>query len=137
MAKKTKKKQAKKVVKKKVKKVSKTTKKSTTVKKAVKGLKTRFKVNPKKRIGRLPKLKKVRSRIASSIKVRKIRSKDVIIILDFGSQYTQLIARRVRENKVYSKIVPYNITLEEIQEIKPKGIILSGGPLSVYDKKAP
>lgn len=105
--------------------------------KVFKGLKTRFKVNPKKRIGRLPKLKKVRSRIAASIKIRKIRSKDVIIVLDFGSQYTQLIARRVRENKVYSKIVRFDITADEICEIKPKGIILSGGPLSVYDKKAP
>jgi len=91
----------------------------------------------KKRIGRLPKLKKVRSRIAASIKIRKIRSKDVIIILDFGSQYTQLIARRIRENKVYSKIVPYNITPEEVKEMKPKGIVLSGGPMSVYDNKAP
>ncbi len=127
-----KKKGAKKVVKKKA--AKKTEKK---VEKKVKGLKTRFKVNPKKRIGRLPKLKKVRSRIAASIKVRKIRSKDVIIILDFGSQYTQLIARRIRENKVYSKIVPYNITADEVREMKPKGIVFSGGPLSVYDKNAP
>ena len=119
---------------KKEKKVSKKKKKPEQV---FKGLKTRFKVNPKKRIGRLPKLKKVRSRIAASIKIRKIRSKDVIIILDFGSQYTQLIARRVRESKVYSKIVRYDITAEEVREIKPKGIILSGGPMSVYDKKAP
>ncbi len=65
------------------------------------------------------------------------RARDVMLILDFGSQYTQLIARRIRENKVFSRIVPYNITLEEIQEINPKGIILSGGPLSVYDKGAP
>ena len=101
------------------------------------GLKTRFKASSRKRIGRMPKLKKVRSRFAASIKIRKIRSKDVIIVLDFGSQYTQLIARRIRENKVYSRIVPYNITSEEIQEIKPKGIIFSGGPLSVYDKGAP
>jgi GMP synthase (glutamine-hydrolysing) len=122
-----------------------TTKKNETNKKETKkagktvskGLKTRFKVTPKKRIGQLPKLKKVRNRIAVSIKVRKNRSKDVIIILDFGSQYTQLIARRIRENKVYSKIVPYKISIEEIQEIKPKGIIFSGGPLSVYDDNAP
>src|SRR3989338_1291248 len=108
-----------------------------TAPKIFRGLKTRFKTSPKKRIIRMPKLKKIRSRIASSIKVRKIRNKDVIIILDFGSQYTQLIARRIRENKVYSRIVPYNITADEIQEIKPKGIIFSGGPLSVYDKGAP
>lgn len=101
------------------------------------GLKTRFRANPKKRIGKIPKLKKVRTRIAGSIKVKKIRSKDVILVLDFGSQYTQLIARRVRECKVYSKIVPFNITPEEIMEHKPKGIILSGGPMSVYDENAP
>ena len=108
-----------------------------TAQKSVSGLKTRFRVNPKKRIGKLPKLKSVKSRIGTTIKIRKIRNKDIIVILDFGSQYKQLIARRTRENKVYSKIVPYNITPEEIQEIKPKGIILSGGPLSVYDENAP
>ncbi|MCX5681808.1 MAG: glutamine-hydrolyzing GMP synthase [Candidatus Omnitrophica bacterium] len=66
-----------------------------------------------------------------------MRSKDVILVLDFGSQYTQLLARRVRESKVFSKIVPYNISIEEIKEIKPKGLIFSGGPMSVYDKGAP
>ncbi len=101
------------------------------------GLKSRFKANPKKRLGKLPKLKKVKGRMASSIKIRKIRNKDVILVLDFGSQYTQLIARRVRENKVYSRIVPYNITVEEVQEINPKAIIFSGGPLSVFDKESP
>jgi GMP synthase (glutamine-hydrolysing) len=60
-----------------------------------------------------------------------------IIILDFGSQYTQLIARRVREAKVYSEIHPFNITLEKLQRLKPSGIILSGGPSSVYDQGAP
>jgi GMP synthase (glutamine-hydrolysing) len=64
-------------------------------------------------------------------------TKDLIIILDFGSQYTQLIARRVRENKVFSKIIPYNATVEEIKKLAPKGIILSGGPASVADKKSP
>ncbi|VAX37542.1 GMP synthase [glutamine-hydrolyzing], amidotransferase subunit / GMP synthase [glutamine-hydrolyzing], ATP pyrophosphatase subunit [hydrothermal vent metagenome] len=101
------------------------------------GLKTRVRVNPKKRMGKLPKLKKVKGRMAASVKVRKVRTKDVILVLDFGSQYTQLIARRVRENKVYSKILPYNVSLDEIKELNPKGIILSGGPVSVYDKKAP
>ncbi|MBF0521588.1 MAG: glutamine-hydrolyzing GMP synthase [Candidatus Omnitrophica bacterium] len=72
-----------------------------------------------------------------SIKVRKIKTKDIVLVLDFGSQYTQLIARRIRENKVFSKIVPYNISIEEIQSMNPKGIVLSGGPLSVYDKNAP
>jgi GMP synthase (glutamine-hydrolysing) len=62
--------------------------------------------------------------------------KDTILILDFGSQYTQLIARRIRELKVFSVIEPCNITLAKIKKINPKGIILSGGPHSVYEKKA-
>jgi GMP synthase (glutamine-hydrolysing) len=60
-----------------------------------------------------------------------------ILILDFGSQVTQLIARRVREQSVYCEIHPYNISLDIIREFSPKGIILSGGPASVYDKDAP
>ncbi|MGO9379848.1 MAG: glutamine-hydrolyzing GMP synthase [Dissulfurispiraceae bacterium] len=60
-----------------------------------------------------------------------------ILVLDFGSQYTQLIARRIRENKVYSEIFPFNASLEKIKAFAPKGIILSGGPASVYDKGAP
>lgn len=67
----------------------------------------------------------------------KMRHKDLILVLDFGSQYTQLIARRIRENKVFTKIVPYNVSIDEIKNLKPKGLILSGGPLSVYDKGAP
>jgi len=63
--------------------------------------------------------------------------KEKILVLDFGSQYTQLIARRVRENKVYSEIFPYNISFDKITSFSPKGIILSGGPSSVYDKNAP
>ena len=62
---------------------------------------------------------------------------DKILILDFGSQYTQLIARRVRECQVYSEIHPYDIPLERVKSLSPKGIILSGGPASVYEKKAP
>ena len=60
-----------------------------------------------------------------------------ILILDFGSQYTQLIARRVREAKVYCEIHPYNIGMDRIKGFNAKGIILSGGPSSVYDKDAP
>jgi len=60
-----------------------------------------------------------------------------ILIIDFGSQYVQLIARRVRENKVHSTVVPPDITVEEIKRMAPKGIIFSGGPSSVYDKGAP
>src|SRR3989339_902377 len=63
--------------------------------------------------------------------------KDKILVLDFGSQYTQLIARRVRENSVYSEIFPYNAPFEKILDFKPKGIILSGGPSSVYSKGSP
>lgn len=62
---------------------------------------------------------------------------DSILILDFGSQYTQLIARRVRELHVYCEIHPFNYSLEEIQTFRPKGIILSGGPMSVYASNAP
>jgi len=62
---------------------------------------------------------------------------ELILILDFGSQYTQLIARRVREQGVYSEIKPYNYPLTKIKEIVPQGIILSGGPSSVYDNNAP
>lgn len=60
-----------------------------------------------------------------------------ILVLDFGSQYTQLIARRVRECKVYSEIFPFNASIGKIKNFNPKGIILSGGPSSVYDKNAP
>jgi GMP synthase (glutamine-hydrolysing) len=60
-----------------------------------------------------------------------------ILILDFGSQYTQLIARRVREVQVYCEIHPFNMGLERIKAFDPKGIILSGGPSSIYDKGAP
>jgi len=64
-------------------------------------------------------------------------TKQTILILDFGSQYTQLIARRVRENKVFSKIIPYNTPAKEIAALAPKGLILSGGPASVTEKKSP
>jgi len=60
-----------------------------------------------------------------------------ILILDFGSQYTQLIARRVREEKVYCEIFPCNISFDKIKEFNPKGIILSGSPYSVYDENSP
>lgn len=62
---------------------------------------------------------------------------DSIAILDFGSQYSQLIARRVREQNVFSELIHYNISAEELRRLKPKGIILSGGPNSVYDNGAP
>jgi len=61
----------------------------------------------------------------------------MILVLDFGSQYTQLIARRVRESNVYCEIHPFNIALETIRQLEPEGIILSGGPASVYQENAP
>ena len=60
-----------------------------------------------------------------------------LLILDFGSQYTQVIARRIRECQVYSQIVPFDISIEEIKKLSPRAIVLSGGPSSVYGKKAP
>ena len=60
-----------------------------------------------------------------------------IVILDFGSQVTKLIARRIRESGVYSEIHPCTIPFEELEALEPRGVILSGGPLSVYDDGAP
>jgi GMP synthase (glutamine-hydrolysing) len=62
---------------------------------------------------------------------------DTLIILDYGSQYTQLIARRVRELHVYSEILPHDVSREAILKLNPRGIVLSGGPNSVYDSGAP
>src|SRR5438445_4751925 len=62
---------------------------------------------------------------------------EVIPILDFGSQYAQLIARRVREKGVYSELVRPDISVDELRKLNPKGIILSGGPSSVYEPNAP
>jgi len=66
-----------------------------------------------------------------------IKGKEKVLVLDFGAQYNQLIARRVRECNVYSEIVPCTITPDEIRDIEPTGIILSGGPAGVYEKGAP
>jgi GMP synthase (glutamine-hydrolysing) len=66
-----------------------------------------------------------------------ITREETILILDFGSQYTQLIARRVRENHVYCEIVPFHRSFESLHDAHPMGIILSGSPTSVYDKNSP
>lgn len=66
-----------------------------------------------------------------------MKNEELILILDFYGQYNQLIARRVRECNVYSEIVPYDISVEKIKEKKPKGIIFTGGPASVYAEDAP
>lgn len=71
--------------------------------------------------------------IDSSIHVQR----QMIAILDFGSQYSELIARRIRETEVYSEVISYRTTAEKLKEMNPKGIILSGGPSSVYDDYAP
>ncbi len=62
--------------------------------------------------------------------------KEMVIVLDFGGQYNQLIARRVRECNVYCEVHPYNISLEKIRQMQPKGIIFTGGPNSVYGEGA-
>ncbi|MEO1366701.1 MAG: glutamine-hydrolyzing GMP synthase, partial [Acidobacteriota bacterium] len=73
----------------------------------------------------------------ASPKTRLEDQHEKLLILDFGSQYTQLIARRVREHRVYSEIHHYDLGLEAIRSFGPTGIVLSGGPDSVYDPKAP
>ncbi len=67
--------------------------------------------------------------------MKKSRSK--ILIIDFGSQYTRLIARKIRESRVYCEIYPFNSPLDKIKDFEPDAVILSGGPASVYDKDAP
>jgi len=67
----------------------------------------------------------------------RLNSNETILVLDFGSQYTQLIARRLRDQKVYSEVQPFDLSLEKIKEMAPKGIVLSGGPQSVYGENAP
>ena len=63
--------------------------------------------------------------------------RELVIVLDFGGQYNQLIARRVRECNVYCEVHPYTMSLEEIRERNPKGIIFTGGPNSVYGDDSP
>lgn len=70
-------------------------------------------------------------------KTHQMAKNETILVLDFGSQYSQLIARRIRECKVYSRIVPFSTPVEEIRAEAPAGIILSGGPASVYQENAP
>ena len=62
---------------------------------------------------------------------------DTILVLDFGSQYTQLIARRIRELNVFSEILPWDISVDRIKSLNPKGVILSGGPESVTESNTP
>ena len=62
---------------------------------------------------------------------------DTVLVLDFGSQYSQLIARRVREAKVYCELLPGTVSAEEVRRRKPRGLVFSGGPASVYEPDAP
>lgn len=62
---------------------------------------------------------------------------EMIVVLDFGGQYNQLIARRIRDLGVYSEMLPYNTSVEKLRELQPKGIVFSGGPANVYDASAP
>src|SRR6516225_5093176 len=64
-------------------------------------------------------------------------TQELIVVLDFGAQYSQLIARRVRELRVYSLILPFDTPLANLLALRPKGLILSGGPASVYEERAP
>src|ERR1700688_1866454 len=64
-------------------------------------------------------------------------ARELVLILDFGAQYTQLIARRVREQRVYCEIQPCTISFDQIRAMSPRAIILSGGPASVYLEGAP
>jgi GMP synthase (glutamine-hydrolysing) len=76
---------------------------------------------------------------SASTDTRDLNSLDrqMIVILDFGSQYSELIARRIRETQVYSEVLSYRTTAEQLRQLNPRGIIFSGGPSSVYDKGAP
>ena len=64
-------------------------------------------------------------------------NRELVLVLDFGGQYNQLIARRVRECNVYCEVHPYNLSVEKIKEMNPKGIIFTGGPNSVYGENSP
>ncbi len=66
-----------------------------------------------------------------------MQSKELVLVMDFGGQYSQLIARRIRECGVYCEIVPFNKPIEAIEKLQPKGIVFSGGPSSVYGENAP
>ena len=74
---------------------------------------------------------------AAPLRASSTAHREAILVVDFGSQYSRLIARRVRESKVYCEIVPHEASWESVSALNPKGVILSGGPASVYDPGAP
>src|SRR4051794_41327825 len=73
----------------------------------------------------------------SALDVETPKKVDEVVVLDYGGQYSQLIARRVRECGVFSELLPHHVGAEEVARRKPKGLILSGGPASVYAAGAP
>ena len=73
----------------------------------------------------------LKTRFEIPSEVHRLKTRDVIVILDCGSQYTQLIARRIRELRVFSEILPWDAPVEEIRSRSPKGIVISGSPMSV------
>jgi GMP synthase (glutamine-hydrolysing) len=84
----------------------------------------------------------VSGRAVSGAKVREERTRPNserggVVVLDFGGQYTQLIARRIREQQVFSSVLPCTASVQEIQKLEPAGIVFSGGPSSVYDAESP
>lgn len=105
--------------------------------KAVKEKKTMIRRKGLKITPRFKKFIEAKSKNINMKAQPSLSQKNSVAILDFGSQYTQLIARRVRENKVYSIIVPHTVSAQELEKMAPKGVILSGGPASVYDKNSP
>ena len=66
-----------------------------------------------------------------------IPQRESVLVIDFGSQYSRLIARRIRESKVYCEIIPYSATWDSVKDLNPRGVVLSGGPASVYDSNPP
>src|SRR5919201_1103261 len=66
-----------------------------------------------------------------------LQRSDEVLVLDFGGQYSQLIARRIRECGVFSELLPHDVPLDELTRRSPRGLVLSGGPASVYDARAP
>ena len=75
--------------------------------------------------------------IFKDVRKNKVNTMDRIVVLDFGSQYAHLICRRIREFKVYAELVPYDISVDKLEQIEAKGMIFSGGPASVYEENAP